>query len=184
MARAASPAHCLHAAASYLDDKALLQRFASASSPTAFASVIPSSLTSGKLYEAHVLSLVIEALSLDEGYQVVLKNSSFLPLKSSPGPINTNYAYFELRKSGLLCAEIWTDVEFISLSYSQRGNTYSPGRGDYHELDVIVASPGLTGRPAHSDIWLGVECKNTGYTKGLLKEILGIRRELSFFQIN
>jgi hypothetical protein len=26
---------------------------------------------------------------------------------------------------------------------------------------------------------LGVECKNRGYTKSLLKEILGVRRELS-----
>ena len=50
------------------------------------------------------------------------------------------------------------------------------------ELDIIVAEPGLSGRPRHSQIWLGVECKNTGHTKNLLKEILGIRRELSLLQ--
>jgi hypothetical protein len=36
--------------------------------------------------------------------------------------------------------------------------------------------------PSAHTIWLGVECKNTGYTKNLLKEILGIRRELSLLK--
>jgi hypothetical protein len=54
--------------------------------------------------------------------------------------------------------------------------------GDYHELDLAITDSGVSGRPSHSQIWLGVECKNTGYTKGLLKEILGIRRELSLLQ--
>lgn len=164
--------------------EALLKRFSTASSQAAYSSVIPQSLTSGKLYEAHVLSLVVEALSVREGYNVVLRNSTLLPLKSAPGPINRSYAYFELRKNGTLRAEIWTDVEFTSLSCEQRGKTNSPDKGDYHELDIIVADPGLSGRPRHSHIWLGVECKNTGYTKNLLKEILGIRRELSLLQNN
>jgi hypothetical protein len=162
--------------------ESLLRRFASASSQAAYSSVIPKSLTTGKLYEAHVLSLVIEKLAVQEGFRVVLRNSAFLPLKSAPGPINRTYAYFELWRASTLCAEIWTDVEFLSLSCSQRGNASMPGRGDYHELDIIVAEPGLSGRPSHLSIWLGVECKNTGYTKNLLKEILGIRRELSLLQ--
>jgi hypothetical protein len=162
--------------------EALLKRFSTASSQTAFSSLIPQSLTSGKLYEAHVLSLVIEALSVREGFSVVLKNSTFLRLKSAPGPINRNYAHFELWRNGALQAEIWTDVEFLSLSCDRQGNTYSPTKGDYHELDIIVADPHLSGRPRHLYIWLGIECKNTGYTKSLLKEILGIRRELSFLQ--
>lgn len=160
----------------------LLRRFALASSLNAYSSVIPPSLTSGKLYEAHVLSLVIEQLTVREGYQVVLRNSMFLPLKSAPGPINRNYAYFELWRGTNLCAEIWTDVEFLSLSCAERGNIHSPDKGDYHELDIIVTESGLSGRPQHSQIWLGIECKNTGYTKNLLKEILGIRRELSFLR--
>jgi hypothetical protein len=43
-----------------------------------------------------------------------------------------------------------------------------------------MVDTGLSGRPSHDRIWLGVECKNTGYNKGLLKEILGIRREMSY----
>lgn len=162
--------------------EALLKRFASASSQAAYSSLIPQSLTSGKLYEAHVLSLVIEALSVREGYDVILRNSTLLRLKSAPGPINRSYAYFELWKNSALHAEIWTDVEFLSLSCQLRGNINSPGKGDYHELDIIITEPGLSGRPSHAHIWLGVECKNTGYTKNLLKEILGIRRELSFLK--
>ena len=46
-------------------------------------------------------------------------------------------------------------------------------------MDLLIVEPGQQGRPPHDTVWLGVECKNTGYEKGLLKEILGIRRELS-----
>ena len=75
-------------------------------------------------------------------------------------------------------AELWTDIEYLTLSYDQsrRG---MPTRGDYHELDIIVVAPGVDNRPRHSEVWLGVECKNTSYSKSLLKEILGVRRELS-----
>jgi hypothetical protein len=83
--------------------------------------------------------------------------------------------------SGRCVAEMWTDIEFISLSYSRRRGG-PPERGEYHELDIAVVEPGLEGRPPHDCIWLAVECKNTGYHKGLLKEILGIRRELSYLQ--
>ena len=159
--------------------EALLRRYAWATSQSAYSSVVPPSMTPGKLYEAHVVSRVIEELVVQEGYQVVLKNSAFLPLKSGTGPINQSYAYFELRRGSSLQAEIWTDVDFISLSCAARGNASSPAYGDYHELDILVTTPGLSGRPLFSDIWLGVECKKTGYTKKLLKEILGIRREMS-----
>ena len=158
-----------------------IRRFAAASSSKAY-SLVPQSLTSGKLYEAHVLSLVIENLSTQENMHITLVNSRFIPLKSSPGPINRAYPHFELRRNRDLVAELWTDVEFTSLSYDQRGASSAVQRGDYHELDIVVNDSGVNGRPRHSQIWLGVECKNTGYTKSLLKEILGIRRELSLLQ--
>jgi len=158
-----------------------IRRYATAPSSRAFR-LVPQSLTSGKLYEAHVLSIVIEKLATEESFQITLINSNFIPLKSAPGPINRSYPYFQLRRGGLVDAELWTDVEFISLSYDQRGVARPLQRGDYHELDILVTDTGVNGRPMHSNIWLGVECKNTGYTKGLLKEILGIRRELSLLQ--
>jgi len=160
-----------------------IQRFASATTKQAY-DLVPQSLTSGKLYEAHVLSLVIEKLSTQEGLEITLINSNFIPLKSAPGPINRSYPYFKLARRGSIVAELWTDIEFLSLSYAQQNRSRAIQKGDYHELDLVITDSGVSGRPAHSQIWLGVECKNTGYTKGLLKEILGIRRELSLLQDN
>ena len=157
-----------------------IKRFAQAASNKAFA-LVPQSMTSGKLYEAHVLSLVIEQLVVTERYRVVLVNTNFITLKSAPGPINRSYPYFRLEKNGRSCAEIWTDVEFLSLSHAQLAPS-SLTRGAYHELDILVVDHSASGRPRHDQIWLGVECKNTGYSKSLLKEILGIRRELSLLQ--
>lgn len=159
--------------------EAIIKRFASASSSKAY-SLVPQSLTSGKLYEAHILSIVLQQLSTQENFQIVLINSSFIELKSSHGPINRSYPHFQLLRGDKLVAELWTDVEFISLSYDQCSLPRPIQRGDFHELDIIITDHGLYGRPKNSQIWLGVECKNTGYNKGLLKEILGIRRELSF----
>jgi len=140
--------------------------------------LVPQTASAGKLYEAYVLSRVVERLVLDEGYSLRLVGGTKIQLKSAPGPINRNYPRIELWRSGNRLAELWTDVEFLSLSYSARG-AVSPTKGDFHELDILIVDAGVSGRPRHDQLWLGIECKNTGYEKGLLKEILGIRRELS-----
>ncbi|SRR6266496_2538464 len=158
-----------------------IRNYASATSSRSYA-LVPQSLTGGKLYEAHILALVLEQLSTKERLRIVLVNSNFVCLKSAPGPINPNYPHFDLFRNGAKIAEIWTDVEFLALSFAQHGPPRPPQPGDYHELDIVIVDPGQTGRPPFDRIWLGVECKNTGYTKGLLKENLGIRRELSFLQ--
>lgn len=158
----------------------LFRRHMTAPEPASF-DILPRALTSGKLYEAYVLALVSRELSNSEGYQLRLVNSEFLLLQSTPRPIDRRRPHVELRTPGRCVAEIWTDVEFLSLSYSMRPSG-PPERGEYHELDIVVVDQGLQGRPQHYSIWLAVECKNTGYHKGLLKEILGIRRELSLLQ--
>jgi hypothetical protein len=155
----------------------LIKKYARARSSRAY-SLVPSSLTSGKLYEAHVLSLLLERLYRDEEFEIVLINTNYIPLKSAPGPINPRYPHFDLYKEGSKIAELWTDIEFLTFSYSRR-NSSTPTPGDFHELDLLIVDSGISGRPRHDNIWLGVECKNTGYNKNLLKEILGIRRELS-----
>ena len=43
-----------------------------------------------------------------------------------------------------------------------------------------MVQPGLSDRPYPEDIRFGVECKSADYEKKLLREILGIRRELSY----
>jgi hypothetical protein len=92
------------------------------------------------------------------------------------------YPHFDLFRSAARVAELWTDIEFLTMSYDTAGAFTPPTSGNYHELDIVVIDPGPTGRPSHSCIWLGMECKNTGYTKELLKSILGIRREMSLLR--
>jgi hypothetical protein len=142
---------------------------------------IPKVLTSGKLYESYILGHIAKELTTKENLKLILTAGTRLWLRSSPGPIDRTFPGIEVHRSGKLIAEIWTDIEFLTFSYSVRGNTKLT-QGDYHELDIMMVNPGLKGRPTYDMVWLGVECKNTGYSKSLLKEILGIRRELSLLQ--
>lgn len=136
-------------------------------------------LTSGKVYEAWVLSIVLDKLRTDEGFNITLVGGNKVHLKSSPGPINRSYPHFRLQRVGSPHLEAWTDVQFITFSYSHRKARAAPGPGDHHELDIIVVPVGVTGRPGHDKIMMGVECKNTGFEKHMMRAALGIRRELS-----
>lgn len=155
-----------------------IKRYAHAANSKSY-SLVPLTVQAGKLYEAHVLSLVLQRLSQDEGFSIFLVNSSFITLKTGHGPINRRYPRFDLFRNGTKAAELWTDIEFISLSYAARAVSRSPDAGEFHELDLVVVDPNITGHPRHDQIWLAVECKDTNYGKNLLREILGIRRELS-----
>ena len=108
--------------------------------------LVPQTVSAGKLFEAYVLSRVVERLALDEGYLLRLVGGNKIQLKSSPGPINRSYPRIELWRSGNCLAELWTDVEFLSLSYRSRtGSTLT--KGDYHELDILIVNAGVSGRP-------------------------------------
>ena len=85
--------------------EAAISRYASAVSRRAYA-LVPGSMTAGKLYEAHVLSIVLENLYDDENFQINLINTEFLPLKSSPGPINQRYPHFDLYRGRQKVAEL------------------------------------------------------------------------------
>ncbi len=145
-------------------------------------SLLPSALTTGKVYEAWVLCEVLRRLHLHEGYTVTLRRSTKITLKSSPGPINASVPCFVLTRAGAAAIEIWTDVEFLALSQARKRGGQPLTRGDYHELDILAVPAGTTGRPAHTSVLIGVECKHTGYTKDLLRSILGVRRELSLLR--
>lgn len=162
-------------AKSRIDD--IIARFDAAS--RASRSVLSERLTLGKAYEAWVLCLLLENLERLEGYSVLLHGSSKVRLKSAPGPINRSYAHFDLQMAGRADLEVWTDVEFTTLSYSSRGGVGVPTAGDMHELDIVVVEAGLRGRPKFEDIRIGVECKATGFAKHMVRAALGVRRELS-----
>lgn len=140
--------------------------------------LVPSNLPGGKLYEAFVLSKIVQRLAIEEGFSLVLVGGTSIRLKTSRGPINPSYPRIQLRRENRLFAELWTDVEFLSMSYCVNG-ARALTSGDYHELDILIVDAGSSGRPRFDQIWLGVECKNTGYGKDLLREILGVRREMS-----
>lgn len=143
------------------------------------ADILSPSVTDGKLYEAFVLGSIAKNLVELEGCKIVLVNDNFINLKSGPGPINRNYPRLDILKQGSKIAEIWTDIEFLSYSYCNSGRLQTPLNSQYHELDIAIVDSNLTGRPSVENIWLAVECKNTSYSKSMLREILGVRRELS-----
>jgi hypothetical protein len=130
-----------------------------------------------------VLCDVLQKLRDAEGYDIVLRESNKLVLKTGGGPINPQFPHFEASASGRPSLAIWTDIFFLTLSHHRRGGPTPPVDGDYHELDIVVVPAGTTGRPRHDEVLIGVECKDVGgYDKELLRGILGIRRELSYLQ--
>lgn len=133
----------------------------------------------GKVYEAWVLAVLLEKLQEEEGFEVQLVGGTKVHLKSSPGPINPKYPFFRLTHPGGLSYDMWTDVEFATMSYAWSGNSGTPQRTHRHELDLLVVTGGVMGYPSHADVIIGVECKNTGFSKGMARAALGVRRELS-----
>lgn len=139
---------------------------------------LPPADNAGKLYEAWVLTRLLEQLRDHEGFDITLREARELRLKSAPGPINRDYAHFLLERPGL-ALEVWTDVEFIALSALRRG-VGAISSCDFHELDIVAVPAGTNDRPPCGAILLGVECKNTPCRKDLLRSSLGVRRELSY----
>jgi hypothetical protein len=137
-------------------------------------------LFKGKLYEMYVLGIVLQNLSPSFSFQLRNGGASF-HMRQSPGPINKDFTWIDVFEivSNTKVGEIWTDVEFRTLSsQSGLGNT----AGEFHELDVgFYHGEQADGtRPSFVQVRLGVECKNTNMGKGILRQVLGLRRELSY----
>ncbi|MGO4709452.1 hypothetical protein AB4Y90_10110 [Chryseobacterium sp. 2TAF14] len=105
-------------------------------------------------------------------------------LKQKGGPVNRDYPYIEVYSSGLLVAELWTDIEFTTMSHNINGSNRILTRQDYHELDIALTFPNISERPSFEQIYMAVECKNTKIEKRIIREILGYRRELSCLSNN
>lgn len=144
--------------------------------------LLPTKDAAGKVYEAYVFSLFARDLVMREGCTLRLNSGSKIQFKSSPGPINPSYPHVRVTRGNVRLGDIWTDVEFASYSYWQSGMSTPPTPGQFHELDLLLTVPNSTGRPTPDKILIGVECKDTIYRKSLLREILGVRRELSLLQ--
>lgn len=132
-------------------------------------------LRGGKLYELYVLSYVLERLRA-RGFRISFYGRT-LRFKSSPGQIRRADPHFELRSPTTGAAYwIFVDIEFETLGSAR---VQVSDRSLRHEVDIVVVSVD-SGYPKHSDILLGVECKAVAnFSKSILKEVLGVRRELS-----
>ncbi|PPD18226.1 MAG: hypothetical protein CTY30_06270 [Methylocystis sp.] len=134
-------------------------------------------LANGKLYELFVLADLVEELG-NRGFTLSFVGKD-LKFKASPGMIKTSDPHFEVRVSGscTVVYRIFVDIEFNTLGQNIVGDADDSGR---HEIDIVVTSASSR-YPNHDEIALCVECKCVAnFTKNIVKEVLGVRRELCF----
>lgn len=139
------------------------------------------SASDGKVYELYCLVQTLDWLKSQ--YPVTVRFvGSTVDFKASPGNIDRSKSYFEIAGGGHTL-ELHTDIEIETL-----GSALSGGTGDnsgYHEIDLVLIDPGVPDgqKPRHDQLLLGVECKaHASFGKGIVKQVLGIRRELSLLQ--
>lgn len=130
-------------------------------------------LSDGKLFELYVLAEVLAELrarNCDCNFV-----GSSLAFKAGPGMIKLADPHFEVRPPRGSLLRLFVDIEFRTFG-SQ--NQSSSDNSFTHELDIVLTEQ-TSGYPTHKEIVLGVECKSTAnFKKALLKEALGVRREL------
>ena len=150
-------------------------------------------LTDGKLYELYVLSQVVTDLA-GRGFTLRFVPSSAptgptaathstLKFKASPGMIKSTDSHFEVDcpDHSMPPCYLFLNIEFDTLGHSKNAASDHSRR---HELDIILTWAS-SGYPSHEQIALGVECKAVAnFEKGLVKEALGVRRELSYVRGN
>jgi len=159
----------------------LLTRYAATTASVARGLVdITENSLQGKLYEAWVIATVCEALSTREGLRIELIGGSKLTFKQKGGPINRNFPYFKVFRGTQLIGELFTDTYFYTMSREKKGSYGSHDHGDYHELDIALIRPEISGIPKYDEVLLAIECKNTSIKKSIIREVLGFRRELSY----
>lgn len=160
-----------------------------AARPTDLATL--NALTDGKLYELFVVSELVKEI-VGRGFAIRFVGStptpkqraaghSTLKFKAGPGMIKLADSHFEVLAPAhpQPAFRIFVDIEFNTLGGRQTSVSDDSGR---HEIDIIVTTA-TSGYPDHDEIALGVECKATAnFGKSLVKEALGIRRELSYFR--
>jgi hypothetical protein len=144
-------------------------------------------LDGAKLYDkAYELSCFIQTVqelrAQDPGRSFVLVGGSSLTFRNKGGPIQRGaWPYVEVRSHGHAEAELWIDIEFTALSaWEQKKSMSYPTYGLAHELDILLVAPNVSGRPTPKEIYVGVEAKHREFSKSLLKELLGVRREMCY----
>jgi hypothetical protein len=138
-------------------------------------------ITIGKAYELYCLSRLIEILNKNYGYDILFKGNT-IKFKAKGSDINTSYPYFEVRSGSRLLFHIYTDTYVSSLGSCISGIS---DLSEKNEADILIVEDDVTGRPKPSDVVLILECKvRSIFVKANVREILGMRRELSYFSKN
>lgn len=131
-------------------------------------------LSDGKLYEFYVLSELLHDLR-HRGFAISFVGSS-LAFKAAPGKIKLTDPHFVLTSPMGSRFWVFVDIEFATLGANQTAVADYSG---HHELDIVVVDT-ISANPTYGEIALAVECKcHAKFGKQLIKEALGIRRELS-----
>lgn len=134
-------------------------------------------LTGGKLYELYVLSRLLLELQ-GRGFQFNFSGKT-IAFKTGGGPIKAGDFHIDVLSNGHTIGKIYTDVEVRTLGWSLNGVM---DLSQYHESDIVIVRPSVTGYPKHDDVLLTIECKATAkFDKSHVRESLGRRRELSYY---
>lgn len=142
----------------------------------------------GKIYEIYCVTELLDWL--ESRYDVTIQycGKGEMKFKAGGGPINRKkYPYFKIiDNSTNYVAELHTDIEVMTLGSS----IYTGQKRDLsfmHEVDIVLIKKGVKcgEMPTHYQLLLGIECKASAkLRKSVVREVLGIRRELSYFDSN
>ena len=137
-----------------------------------------SGLSQGKLYEFYVLASLLTDLK-GRGFATALTRNT-LKFKGAPGLIRRNDPHFVVTAPDGTRLRLFVNIEFQTQGVLRSGN---PGfdRSAYHELDIVLVEGWATGYPRYDQIYLAIECKSGKFGKNFLREVLGVRRELSLY---
>jgi hypothetical protein len=143
-------------------------------------------MTRDKLYEMLVLARILRAFRRAHPKGSIIhqppskggKPSEVIVASKPPWPIASGSRFDLLDAAGTNLGEVWTSVEFESLSWDRCGG--APGKAPRearHELDVCVLEPKSGERPAHFQVYAGISCKDVRMSsKENVREALGLRR--------
>jgi len=144
--------------------------------------LLASATLQDKAYELRALIAVMERLRVFRPtLTFTLVHGTSLKFRAKGGPIDrVAWPYVRIDDNGKAVGELWVDIECIAISAGHgakalKGHLY----GKCHELDIVLVVPGTDGRPEPYEIYLGVEAKHRAFNKALLKELLGVRREMT-----
>ena len=137
-------------------------------------------LDKGKLYEIYVLSQLVMDLSR-RGFRLAFSHSSLI-FKGAPGKINANDPHFLVRPPQGPTCRLFVDIEFETLGVQLPNQAHTSDLSSHHELDLAVVDTSQS-YPVPAEVLLAVECKAVAILKkSLIREALGLRRELSLLR--